>query len=70
MAWKFRLTLQYENDDNETFDVKGYDELLADNFVKLLSQFIILVATVQRKIAEEEAQARMAGRFIDDDIPF
>lgn len=70
MPWKFRLTLQYGTTEAKGFDVQGYDELIADNFIQLLSQFNILVASVQRKISEEEATARLAERYVDDDIPF
>lgn len=65
--WKFRLTLQYNKEADKGWDVKGYDELIADSLTELLSKLLILVVGVQKKIHEDEM---LEERIRKDDIPF
>ena len=64
MTPQFELNLTYRNNK----ELVSFDKIEADDLVSLLSQFIIVIANVQRKIVERiEAET---GRRVDDDIPF
>jgi len=65
--WHFRLTLQYRKDIDKGWSVDGYDELITTNLIQLLSQLLILITSVQRKIHEDEM---LELRMQNDDIPF
>lgn len=66
--WTFRLTLQYKKTADKGWNVDGYDELIATNLIQLLSQLLILITSVQRRIHEDEIlELRMQN---DDEIPF
>ncbi len=68
--WKFRLTLQYKKTNGgSNWSVDGYDELIADNLIQLVSQFIVLITSIQRKIHEDELLELRAEQY-DNDIPF
>jgi hypothetical protein len=70
MKWEFKLTLQYRNTEHKTgFSVDGYDELVSNNFIQLLSQFNILIASVLKKIHEQEMEEKLVEKY-DDQIPF
>lgn len=62
---KYELTLVCRSDKDAPFDMQSYDTLLADNLVSLLSQLIVLIATLHRREMEEHGKS--TG---DDDIPF
>lgn len=62
----FELKLSYTSQGS--FDVKGFDVVMADDLVQLLAQFMVLIGSVHRKILEEELTER--GHIKDDDIPF
>lgn len=64
MTPQFELNLTYRNGK----ELVSFDKIEAEDLVSLLSQFIIVIANVQRKIVERiEAET---GRSIDDDVPF
>jgi hypothetical protein len=62
MNYELRVTCRGNNKD---FSVESYDVIMADNLVSLLSQFILLIATLHRRELEE---ANVKND--DDDIPF
>lgn len=61
---KYELTLASKGTRND-FSVDSYDRIVADNLVSLLSQFIVLVASLHRRELEEAGATPN-----DDDIPF
>lgn len=56
---QFELTLVWRKGDS--FEPKQIDKVEGDDLVELLSQFLMVIALVQRKLEEE---------IPDDDIPF
>lgn len=63
-AWE--LTLYHRNPDND-FSVKSWNKIEADDIIQLLAQFMVLLASIQKK--ETDAILNEL-RLKDDDIPF
>lgn len=63
----FELKLYYKSDAGN-FNVDAIDTIIADSFVSLLAQFMILIGAVHRRIIEEERSKH--GSLYDDDVPF
>lgn len=61
---KYELTVTCRSGDDLPFSANSFDRIIADDLVSLLSQFIILVASLHRREMEEH------GRPSDDDVPF
>ena len=61
---KYELTLCHKT-ERSGFGVDSYDRIIADDLVSLLSQLIIIIATLHRQELEESSVRRN-----DDDIPF
>ena len=59
----FELTVVYKS-DVATFNCDSIDKIVANDLVKLLAQFMIVIGSLHRRVMQEE------GRWVDDDIPF
>lgn len=64
---QFILTLNYKSNVSD-WDTISHDVINADDLVKLLSQFMIVIGSLHRRILEEELTD--LGKVMDDDIPF
>jgi len=70
---QFRLVLQVQT-NLKPFDImaesNSYDELHATSFVELLSKFLILITSVQKRIHDDMMRELAPKGVLDDDIPF
>lgn len=62
MAKRFELNLTHRLPDN-SFQVKSFNKIESDNFIELLAQFMLVIASVMQEIEIE-------NRVENDDIPF
>lgn len=58
---QFELTLVWRNTE---FQPKSIDKVEGDDLVELLAQFLVVLASINRRMMAEHP------RSIDDDIPF
>jgi hypothetical protein len=61
---KYELTLTVRSEQNQSFTPDQFDRIIADGLVSLLSQLIVLIASLHRRELEEH------GKSNEDDIPF
>lgn len=72
---EFELTLvwrEIHNQDPKAFgNAKDIHRIESDDLVQLMTQFVLVIANVQRRITEDKVQRALNGtRLVDDDIPF
>lgn len=70
MKYKFTLTLTVVGDPDPGkggWDTRSIDVIEDTRLVSLLAQFIILVASIHKRILDDYARE---FQVIDDDIPF
>lgn len=59
----YELKLSYRSDGD--FEVNSFDVIVADSFISLLAQFMVLIGSIHNRILAEEQI-----KDTDDDIPF
>lgn len=72
---EFELTLvwrEMHNPDPKAFGyAKDIHKIEADDLVQLMTQFVLVIANVQRRLSDDKIQRAISGtRLVDDDIPF